>query len=68
MARSKQEIERIRLAYERGFRVIGGEVITPLGTKRRLLLDGRKQFFSMKVLGRSTLVDVKGLAAHQRKA
>lgn len=68
MARSKKDTERIKIAYEVGFRIVGGEVISPLGTKKRIQMVGRKRHFSMKVRGRSTLVDVNGLAAHQRKS
>ena len=66
--RTKKATEAIKVAYDLGYRVVDGEVISPLGNKRPLRIDGNEgPTFSMKIRGRSTPVSVLGLSARQKK-
>jgi hypothetical protein len=69
--RQSKSIEGVLLSYQKGYRIINGEVISPVGNNRKLLLNSQKKsdgrlFFTMKNEGNSYNVKVHLLVAYQK--
>lgn len=68
--RKSKTTEAIRIAHEKGYRAVEGEIFAPSGKKRKLRLVGRhgdrRKVFTVSVAGMSRPLRVHQLAAFQK--